>query len=94
MKYETDRAILSWEEHGEGQPIVFLHGWTMNRQVEIEVYEPIFSQRPGWQRIYPDLPGMGLSVAKTIGKDQLVLGHRLRGRHVHVPLHSGIRAVF
>jgi len=86
MKYETDRAILSWEEHGEGQPIVFLHGWTMNRQVETEVYEPIFSARPGWRRIYPDLPGMGSSVAKTIRNQDDVLeamlaflDHRLAG---------------
>jgi len=67
MKCELDSATIDWEEHGEGQPIVFLHGWTMNRQVEIDVYEPIFARRPGWCRIYPDLPGMGRSVARAIG---------------------------
>lgn len=86
MKCETDTATIDWEEHGEGQPIVFLHGWTMNRQVEIDVYEPIFAARPGWRRLYPDLPGMGRSVAKAIRNQDDVLAamlafldHRLAG---------------
>jgi pimeloyl-ACP methyl ester carboxylesterase len=66
VKFETDTATIDYEEHGEGRVIVFLHGWTMNRRLEIADYEPIFSARPGWRRIYPDLPGMGLSVAKRI----------------------------
>jgi len=86
MKWETDTATLDWEEYGEGQPIVFLHGWTMNRQVEIDAYEPIFSRRPGWRRIYPDLPGMGRSIGKAIrNQDDMLaameafLDHRLAG---------------
>src|SRR6185437_10884308 len=55
-----------WEEHGQGRPILFLHGWTMNRRLEIADYEPIFAARGGWRRIYPDLPGMGQSVAHDI----------------------------
>jgi pimeloyl-ACP methyl ester carboxylesterase len=66
MKCETDTATIDYEEHGEGRAIVFLHGWTMNRRLEIADYEPIFSARTGWRRIYPDLPGMGLSVAQRI----------------------------
>jgi pimeloyl-ACP methyl ester carboxylesterase len=84
VKHETDSATIDWEEHGEGQPIVFLHGWTMNRQVEMDVYEPIFSARGGWLRIYPDLPGMGRSVGRTIRNQddmlaamQAFLAHRL-----------------
>ncbi len=37
----------------------------MDRRVEIFDYEKIFATRPGWRRIYPDLPGMGRSVAKA-----------------------------
>jgi pimeloyl-ACP methyl ester carboxylesterase len=66
MKYETSTATIDYEEHGEGRPILFLHGWTMNRRLEIADYEPIFGLRSGWRRIYPDLPGMGLSVAHDI----------------------------
>lgn len=66
MKCETGTATIDYEEHGEGRPILFLHGWTMNRRLEIADYEPIFAERSGWRRIYPDLPGMGLSVAHEI----------------------------
>jgi pimeloyl-ACP methyl ester carboxylesterase len=65
MQYETDKATIDYEEHGEGRPILLLHGWTMDRRVEASVYEKIFATRPGWRRIYPDLPGMGRSVAKA-----------------------------
>lgn len=64
MQFETEKAMIDYEEHGEGRPILFLHGWTMNRRVEMDTYEKIFVTRPGWRRIYPDLPGMGRSVAK------------------------------
>jgi pimeloyl-ACP methyl ester carboxylesterase len=67
MKCVLDRATIDYEEHGEGRPILFLHGWTMNRRLEVADYEPIFASRSGWRRIYPDLPGMGLSVAHNIG---------------------------
>jgi pimeloyl-ACP methyl ester carboxylesterase len=65
MQCETEKATIDYEEHGEGQPIVFLHGWTMDRHVEASTYERFFAKRPGWRRIYPDLPGMGRSVAKN-----------------------------
>ena len=70
MQCETDKATIDYEVHGEGRPILFLHGWTMARQVEIDVYEKIFATRPGWRRIYPDLPGMGRSTAKAGLKNQ------------------------
>jgi pimeloyl-ACP methyl ester carboxylesterase len=66
VKCALDTATIDYEEHGEGRAIVFLHGWTMNRRLEIADYEPVFSARRGWRRIYPDLPGMGLSVARQI----------------------------
>lgn len=65
MECEVDKATIGYEEHGEGRPILFLHGWTMDRQVEMADYEKIFAARSGWRRIYPDLPGMGRSVAKA-----------------------------
>jgi len=73
MKCELDIATVDYEEHGEGRAIVFLHGWTMNRRLEVADYEPIFSARAGWRRIYPDLPGMGLSVAKRIANQDDML---------------------
>ncbi|HYI06336.1 MAG TPA: alpha/beta hydrolase [Reyranella sp.] len=74
MQCETDKATIDYEEHGEGRPILLLHGWTMDRRVEIFDYEKIFATRPGWRRIYPDLPGMGRSVAKAglFGQDDVL----------------------
>jgi pimeloyl-ACP methyl ester carboxylesterase len=66
MQCVLETATIDWEEHGEGRPILFLHGWTMNRRLEIADYEPIFAARRGWRRIYLDLPGMGQSVAHAI----------------------------
>jgi pimeloyl-ACP methyl ester carboxylesterase len=70
MQRETEKATIDYEEHGEGRPILLLHGWTMDRHVEIFDYEKIFATRPGWRRIYPDLPGMGRSLAKDGLVDQ------------------------
>lgn len=66
MKCMLETATIDWEEHGQGRPILFLHGWTMNRRLEIADYEPIFASRGGWRRIYIDLPGMGQSVGHAI----------------------------
>jgi pimeloyl-ACP methyl ester carboxylesterase len=73
MQCDLDNATIHDEEYGLGRPIVFLHGWTMNRRLEIADYEPIFAARDGWRRIYPDLPGMGNSLAKRIHSQDDVL---------------------
>lgn len=49
---------------GEGRPLVLVHGWRLNGEVERADYEPIFARRRGWRRLYPDLPGMGRSPAE------------------------------
>jgi pimeloyl-ACP methyl ester carboxylesterase len=64
MQHDFDKAIIDYEVHGEGRPILLLHGWTMDRRVEMADYEAFFATRPGWRRFYPDLPGMGRSIAK------------------------------
>ena len=64
MQCDLDNATIDYEEHGAGKPILFLHGWTMDRRLEVADYERLFSVRDGWRRIYPDLPGMGRSIAK------------------------------
>jgi pimeloyl-ACP methyl ester carboxylesterase len=60
------RASVRVHELGEGVPILFIHGWSMDRRDEIADYEAIFSGIPGWMRLYPDLPGMGDSEAEHI----------------------------
>ena len=64
MRCDLDNATIDYEERGDGRPIVFIHGWPMDRRLEMADYEAIFAKRNGWRRLYFDLPGMGRSVAK------------------------------
>ncbi|SJZ47877.1 Pimeloyl-ACP methyl ester carboxylesterase [Enhydrobacter aerosaccus] len=64
MQCELDNATIHYQAHGEGRPILFLHGWSMDHRLEVADYEPIFASHAGWRRLYPDLPGMGRSIAK------------------------------
>jgi len=47
------------EKHGEGKPVVCLHGFHIDHHVMKGCLEPIFAERQGYARIYLDLPGMG-----------------------------------
>jgi pimeloyl-ACP methyl ester carboxylesterase len=50
---------FAYEDIGSGMPLLMLHGWPLDhRHMQINL-EPVFAQRPGWRRLYPDLPGMG-----------------------------------
>lgn len=48
---------------GEGYPILMLHGGGNDHRSMLNILEPCFSTHPGWQRIYPDLPGHGRTSA-------------------------------
>jgi pimeloyl-ACP methyl ester carboxylesterase len=50
---------VHYVEHGEGRPIVLLHGRPADHRLMTTAFEPIFEARAGWRRIYLDLPGMG-----------------------------------
>jgi pimeloyl-ACP methyl ester carboxylesterase len=52
-------APIHYEIRGAGRPIVMLHGFAVDRHSMIGCMEPVFADRPDWQRIYLDLPGMG-----------------------------------
>ncbi|MET1073644.1 MAG: alpha/beta hydrolase [Umezawaea sp.] len=56
-------ATLHRTERGEGVPVLALHGWTLDHRVVLGCLEPVFAGLPGYRRLYPDLPGMGLSPA-------------------------------
>jgi pimeloyl-ACP methyl ester carboxylesterase len=54
---------LHVESRGDGVPVLALHGWTADHRLMLGCLEPVFADRPGYRRLYPDLPGMGRSPA-------------------------------
>jgi len=50
---------MYYETYGSGIPVLALHGFGLDHRVMTGCLEPVFTGRPGYQRIYPDLPGMG-----------------------------------
>lgn len=54
---------LNHVDVGTGTPVLALHGWTPDHHLMLGCLEPVFARRPGYRRLYPDLPGMGKSVA-------------------------------
>ncbi|MGZ4911486.1 MAG: alpha/beta fold hydrolase [Halobacteriota archaeon] len=50
---------MYYETHGEGNPVLAIHGFGIDHHVMTGCLEPIFTNRAGWKRIYVDLPGMG-----------------------------------
>ncbi|MDH5225634.1 MAG: alpha/beta hydrolase, partial [Actinomycetota bacterium] len=54
---------IAYEVHGEGSPILLIHGWSADRRYLMADLEPVFDGHPGWQRTYFDLPGHGATPA-------------------------------
>jgi pimeloyl-ACP methyl ester carboxylesterase len=52
-------VTLNHVEHGNGMPVLALHGWVPDHRLMSGCLEPLFAGRPGFRRLYPDLPGMG-----------------------------------
>ena len=59
MKCNLEGITVNYKVVGEGIPIIMLHGWPLDHRGMVGSMEPIFKDRDGWKRIYPDLPGMG-----------------------------------
>jgi pimeloyl-ACP methyl ester carboxylesterase len=60
-------------EIGAGTPVLALHGWTPDHHLMLGCLEPVFSARPSYRRLYPDLPGMGKSPAGSVASTDDVL---------------------
>lgn len=56
-----DDIDIAYKEFGSGRPIILLHGWNLDHECEVADFEPIFADRPGWRRLYLDMPGHGRS---------------------------------
>jgi pimeloyl-ACP methyl ester carboxylesterase len=63
MQCDLGDVALYYEVQGAGRPIVMLPGRPSDHQVMARFMEPLFAQRDGWMRLYPDLPGTGRTPA-------------------------------
>ncbi len=71
---ERTSVTLHFVERGAGTPVLALHGWTPDHRLMLGCLEPVFAKRPGYRRLYPDLPGMGKSPAppRIAGSDDML----------------------
>jgi len=60
---EQAPVALNFAEQGAGVPVLAIHGWMPDHRLMLGCLEPLFARRPGYRRLYPDLPGMGRTVA-------------------------------
>jgi pimeloyl-ACP methyl ester carboxylesterase len=63
VKCEIRDITFSYEDIGSGRPLLMLHGWPLDHRHVAADMEPLFAERSGWRRIYPDLPGFGRTSA-------------------------------
>jgi pimeloyl-ACP methyl ester carboxylesterase len=61
MECALKDIAVHYDVFGEGTPLIVLHGWGMDRRYMVSDLEPLFRQRDGWRRIYPDLPDHGMT---------------------------------
>jgi len=54
---------VHYDQHGSGTPVLALHGVGVDHREIMGALEPVFVGRPGYRRVYPDLPGMGRTPA-------------------------------
>lgn len=59
MECQVRDINMYYEEFGSGRPLLALHGWPVDHRHIANDLEPLFVNRTGWRRLYPDLPGMG-----------------------------------
>jgi pimeloyl-ACP methyl ester carboxylesterase len=59
MQCDIGDVAMYYETYGSGRPMVMLPGRPSDHRVMERFMEPVFAQREGWLRIYPDLPGTG-----------------------------------
>ncbi|HEV8191301.1 MAG TPA: alpha/beta hydrolase [Ktedonobacterales bacterium] len=73
MQCDLGDTTIFYEARGAGRPIVMLPGQPSDHGVMLRFMEPIFTQRDGWLRLYPDLPGTG----RSPGADRLATPDRM-----------------
>ncbi len=57
------QVVVHYVEHGTGRPVLVLHGAGVDHREAEACFELVFDGVAGLRRIYPDLPGMGRTIA-------------------------------
>jgi pimeloyl-ACP methyl ester carboxylesterase len=73
MFYELSNIAVHYETFGQGKPFITISGIPSDHRIILSWMEPIFNQRPGWQRFYFDLPGTGQTSGEDIASIDQVL---------------------
>jgi pimeloyl-ACP methyl ester carboxylesterase len=63
VEYVIGDVPMHYVEHGEGFPVLTLHGAGVDHHEVMACLEPVFAASIGYRRVYPDLPGMGRTPA-------------------------------
>lgn len=61
MRVRLRGLPIHYEARGRGRPLLVLHGSPSDHVRAMTHVEPAFASRRGWRRVYPDLPGHGLT---------------------------------
>ncbi len=74
VEYVVGDVPVHYVEHGEGSPVLALHGAGVDHREVMACLDPVFDALTGYRRIYLDLPGMGRTPApETISSADDVL---------------------
>jgi pimeloyl-ACP methyl ester carboxylesterase len=63
MDIQVGQVQVHYVEHGIGRPVLVLHGAGVDHREAEACFEQAFDGVAGLRRVYPDLPGMGRTVA-------------------------------
>src|SRR4030095_9621060 len=66
MECQLGNLTVHYKTIGEGKPFIMISGIPSDHRIILSWMEPIFEKRPGWQRIYFDLPGTGRTSGEGI----------------------------
>jgi pimeloyl-ACP methyl ester carboxylesterase len=74
METRAGQVLVHYVERGTGPPVLVLHGAGVDHREAEACFEPALDGVAGLRRIYPDLPGMGRTVAPDtlISADEVV----------------------